>query len=101
MSTATTTGHSRRPGVIRALPDILGSNQDYSKEIGVVAIAVWFHATARITERVKSLKSIPPVLLSTVTALVGLNIINGIAGQNTLNKMLKYFDPSVDFLGNW
>ena len=55
-----------------------------------------------ITERVKSLKSvIPPVLLSTVTALVGLNIINGIAGQNTLNKMLKYFDPSVDFLGNW
>lgn len=67
----------------------------------MVLITVWFHATARICERVKALKSIPPVLLSTVTALVGLNIVNGVTGQNTLSKILKYFDPSVDFLGNW
>ena len=67
----------------------------------MVLISAWFHATARICERTKALKSIPPVLLSTVTMLVGLNIVNGVTRQSTLNKILKYFDPSVDFLGNW
>lgn len=85
---------------VQGLPSIF-EHADYSKEVGIVLITVWFHATARILEKRRNLKSIPPVLMSTVTALVGLNILHGIAGQQTLTKILKYFDPSVDFLGNW
>ena len=64
------------PRVTGALPDIF-EHGDCCKEVGVVLISAWFHATARICERTKALKSIPPVLLSTVTMLVGLNIVNG------------------------
>ena len=86
--------------LVQGLPSIF-EHSDFSKEVGIVLITMWFHATARLLEKRKNLKSIPPVLMSTVTALVGLNILNGIAGQQALNKILKYFDPSVDFLGNW
>ncbi len=86
--------------LVKGLPSIF-EHADYSKEVGILLITIWFHATSRLLEKKKSLKSIPPVLMSTVTALLGLNILHGILGQQTLNKILKYFDPSVNFLGNW
>lgn len=85
---------------LNELPSILGENGDYSKEVGVIAISAFFHITARINQKMKGF-SVPPVISSTIAVLVGLNIIAKVWGKTTIKKILKYFDPSVDFLGNW
>jgi hypothetical protein len=81
------------------LPSLF-EHEDYKKEVGIALIMFYFHATKRLLQARPSLKSIPPVLMSTVTALAGLNIINVVAPQH-LQKILRYMDPSVAFLGNW
>lgn len=85
---------------LNGLPSILGETSDYSKEVGIIAISAFFHATARINQKAKGF-SVPPVISSTIGVLVGLNVIAKVWGKTTIKKILKYFDPSVDFLGNW
>ena len=58
-----------------------------------MAITVWFHATARITER--QIKSIPPVLLS--HGVIGL-IINGIWTEH-FKQDVEIFRPQCGLSG--
>ena len=142
---------------LKLLNDILPENifkhehsDDFSKQIGVVIISLWFHSVARITQRIPQFKNIPPVLTSVCVLLLGLNVVQALTegegeaereeereggeGESSMNsmnlgdseasrsqrqderllterakrgresliqKIVRYFDPSVSFLGNW
>lgn len=72
---------------------------DGNKEIGFLAILAWHHGIAKLANRMQL--SVPPVLLSTVGTLIGLTAIRAVSGKDTTDHIVKYFDPSVDFLGTW
>ena len=72
---------------------------DGNKEIGFLAILAWHHSIARLATRHKIV--FPPVLLSTISTLVSLIAIRAVKGKETTDQIVKFFDPSVDFLGTW
>lgn len=74
-------------------------SSDGNKEIGFLAILAWHHGIAKLAARQKI--SVPPVLLSTVSMLAGLCVIKKVSGRETTDQIVKFFDPSVDFLGTW
>lgn len=77
--------------------DLFSSNGH--KEIGFLAILAWHHGIAKLATRQKI--SVPPVLLSTISMLVGLCAVKQVSGRETTDQIVKFFDPSVDFLGTW
>jgi LrgB-like family len=74
-------------------------SSDGHKEIGFLAILAWHHSIAKLATRQKI--SVPPVLLSTISMLVGLCVVKKVSGRETTDQIVKFFDPSVDFLGTW
>jgi len=79
--------------LLAELTDIFLEHSDASKEIGIVAITMWFHAISRATQNNPRFKAIPPVLLSTLAMLLGLGLLQKGAGEEVTNKILKYFEP--------
>jgi hypothetical protein len=74
-------------------------SSDGHKEIGFFAILAWHHGIAKLAARQKI--SVPPVLLSTISMLLGLCVVKKVSGRETTDQIVKFFDPSVDFLGTW
>ena len=72
---------------------------DGNKEIGVLAIMAWHHGIAKLAARHKIV--FPPVLLSTISTLISLIAVRAVKGKETTDQIVKFFDPSVDFLGTW
>ena len=83
--------------IFPAFSDVFSS--DGRKEVGFLAIVAWHHSIAKLAARNQI--SIPPVLLSTISTLVGLSLIRKINGRESTDKIVEYFDPSVEFLGTW
>ena len=77
--------------------DLISS--DGKKEIGFLAIVAWHHSIAKLAARQKI--PFPPVLLSTIGALLGLTLVREIGGKESSDNLVEYFDPSVDFVGTW
>ena len=83
--------------IFPAFSDVFSS--DGRKEVGFLAIVAWHHSIAKLAARNQI--SIPPVLLSTISTLVGLSLIRKIKGRELTDRIVEYFDPSVEFLGTW
>lgn len=74
-------------------------SHDGKREIGLIAIIAWYHVTVKILVRQKI--PIPPVLPSTIGALIALFVVKKVKGKEFSDRVVEYFDPSVDFLGTW
>ena len=83
--------------IFPAFSDIFSN--DGRKEVGFLAIVAWHHSIAKLAARNQI--SIPPVLLSTISTLLGLSLIRKIKGRESTDRIVEYFDPSVEFLGTW
>lgn len=71
------------------------------KEVGIVAIFLWFHGIKRAMDRSDVKIPVPPVLMSILGALGGLGLTHAMEGQEGVDSLINYFTPSVDFLGNY
>lgn len=101
---ATVTQRKVDRGLISCISDFFPAftdifSNDGRKEIGFLAIVAWHHSIAKLAARNKV--SIPPVLLSTISTLVGLSLIRKVKGKGSTDRIVEYFDPSVEFLGTW
>jgi len=74
-------------------------SHDGKREIGLIAITAWYHVIAKILIQQKI--AVPPVLPSTLGALLALFVVKGVKGKEFADNVVEYFDPSVDFLGTW
>jgi hypothetical protein len=74
-------------------------SHDGKREIGLIAITAWYHVIAKILVQQKI--AVPPVLPSTLGALLALFVVKGVKGKEFADNVVEYFDPSVDFLGTW
>ena len=81
-------------------PELLGP-VNRSKEVGIAAIFLYYHAIVAIVERNQKYAPLPPVLVSTLSVLAGLGLLRGSLGPETTAELVAYFDPSVQFLGNY
>ena len=69
------------------------------REAGVILITLYHYGVAGIVKRTKL--SIPPVLASIIGILVSLGLIKKLKGKEYTDEIIYYFDPSVQWLGDW
>lgn len=86
--------------LIDELPELFGPS-DRSKEIGIAAIFLYYHSIVALAERNSKFATLPPVLISTLSVLAGLGLLHGALGAEATADIVSYFDPSVQFLGNY
>ena len=82
------------------LPELLGP-ADRSKEVGLAAIFLYYHSIVALCEANPKYAVLPPVLISTLSVLAGLGLLRGTVGPEVTKDLVAYFDPSVQFLGNY
>lgn len=69
------------------------------REIGVGLVTAYHYFICRIVKN--SGIQIPPVLVSVLSTLVSLGVIRVIKGKETTDNIILFFEPSVNWLGNW
>jgi len=69
------------------------------REIGVGLVTAYHYLICRIVKN--SGLQVPPVLVSVLSTLVSLGVIRVIKGKETTDRIILFFEPSVNWLGNW
>eukprot|EP01041_Mallomonas_annulata_P001625 gene1625-3145_t len=77
----------------------LSDSSNFQRELGVISIVVYHRIVLKLVKN--SGVNVPPVLISILGVLGGLECIKRFEGKQLTDTILKYFDPAADWLGYW